>query len=344
MLAVSFGFASLSFGATIIVDNNSNRPINVTSSLQVALDSAEAGDVIQVIPSATSYGSGTVKNPVTIVGVGHYVDTQDGLVSRVAQLTFQNSAGGSIVNGLKAGNFTLNSSFDGLEVKNSSFGNVSMYSGVKNILVHNCIMTGSIEEILTSQSNHSKITISNNIIVPVGGRAFRLDGNTSEVVISNNVFKGSSSKYLGYELNNCIVTNNVFVGGIRPDIQLSGTGNSFSNNVSFSSVAFPSGTNSSTNNLTSTDPLFVNEGGTSFDYGDDYHLQSGSPAENFGSDGNDAGLYGGMYPWPTITNVDAGFQNGTVPDLPRVTEMNVRNASVPETGQLEVDVVGEVQQ
>lgn len=341
LLTVFVAAALVSNAATIIVDNNATKPTNVIDNLQTALDSAQAGDIIQIIPSVTSYGNGTVITPVTIVGVGHFVDTQDGLISQVGHLNIEATAGGTVVDGLKTGNLNLYASLDGLTVRNSYAGSLAMQTGVTNVLVYNCILIGQIGEAGYSPTSISNITISNNIINT--SYVFAFDNLSSNILIANNVIKGPAGGQFGYDLNNSVITNNIITGGILLG-GASTNNNSFSNNISNSAEAFPTGTNSSSNNLTNTDPLFVALGAASFAYSDDYRLQAGSPAIGFGSDGNDAGIYGGMYPWPTIINAAPGYQNGTVPDLPRVTGMNVRNASVPETGQLEVEVVGEVHQ
>ena len=68
------------------------------------------------------------------------------------------------------------------------------------------------------------------------------------------------------------------------------------------------------------------EGGA-LSYSYDFHLQTGSPAVNAGTDGTDIGIYGGMLP----------FEVGANPYFPQMMEITLPSgSSVPAGGTLNV--------
>ena len=75
----------------------------------------------------------------------------------------------------------------------------------------------------------------------------------------------------------------------------------------------------------------------------DFHLQSGSPAEGLGSDGTDAGIYGGGSPFHDGEGGDL-FRYYPMPnDVPQMISMDILNYSVPSNGTLNVNFNARVQ-
>jgi len=91
---VLFCFGSNSYCQTIwIVDNNFNAPTgpNIFGSLQAAIDTASAGDIIHVQPSPISYGGGTIDRQLTIQGIGFNLDKDIPLQSPVGNILLTNN-------------------------------------------------------------------------------------------------------------------------------------------------------------------------------------------------------------------------------------------------------------
>ena len=93
-----------------------------------------------------------------------------------------------------------------------------------------------------------------------------------------------------------------------------------------------------TNNVDS-DPMFVDYpvDGAEFSIEHDYNLQAGSPGIDAGVNGEDLGIYDGMYPFPA--KLDAR------PKGPVVTEINpVGSPSVPAGGTIEFQFKSAIEQ
>jgi len=65
-------------------------------------------------------------------------------------------------------------------------------------------------------------------------------------------------------------------------------------------------------------------------YFDDYRLQPGSAAANYGTDGKDVGIYGGTSP------ID--YPLAGEPPVPQIKSMTINNNVVPPGGTLNVNV------
>jgi len=198
------------------------------------------------------------------------------------------------------------SEIDGMEIRDCRIaGNAIFYSVFRNSLIRNNLIQGDID-IRTTTTNSS---IANNILY--GGIDVDADGST--VTILNNNFIGATGSETAFNGNlmNVMVTNNIFYGS-TPSIS---TGGSFSNNFRFNTFSnnivyatgddtMPptggtSGTDNNGMNNIIANPNFVN-GALSNTWSTlyDFTLQAGSPALNAGSDGTDIGISGGTYPFP----------------------------------------------
>jgi len=122
-----------------------------------------------------------------------------------------------------------------------------------------------------------------------------INGNTT---IENNVFlKNTYSEYV-ITSNSAEILNNIFLttsqGG---NWLLTGTGNTCSNNLFLTSNPIPTGNIvvNSVLNVT-TDSLFINQTGNTYNILHNYHLKSICHGKNAGTDGTDIGLYGTATP------------------------------------------------
>jgi hypothetical protein len=104
------------------------------------------------------------------------------------------------------------------------------------------------------------------------------------------------------------------------------------------------GANSGSGNLVGTNPQFVNvPNNNTYDATYNYRLQSSSPGKApFSTDGTDAGIYGGSYPFPQGGDPGSGFDTSPMPPIPQVTAVNIQNATIAPNGTLNVQVQGKV--
>jgi hypothetical protein len=183
----------------------------------------------------------------------------------------------------------------------------------------------------------NNITVRNNVFNGViynfypgsGGNNIYFDNNL--FLVNGYVFT-ASNRYLQFR-------NNIFY---RADPNSSISSSSFDNNIIYQAYSttnsFPtSNSNTSTNNLNNTDPLFVNfpSAGDYYSYNYNFNLQSSSPAKNAGSDGKDIGLTGGS----------GYFQKWGIPNIPQVNQFSITspaNATVAPGGTLQISVLSTI--
>jgi hypothetical protein len=180
----------------------------------------------------------------------------------------------------------------------SSNGVPSIYS--TSFMLSESIITGQIS--LYSMSNSM---LSNNIIQY---NIISSDNNTFQ----NNIFLKQTSIISNSDNN--IFANNVF-SNTDGNILLSANGNIFENNI-FTTPSPTLGTNAiDINNYKSVvlATVYVDQTGFVFDYIHDYHLQTAAATTYLGKDGNQVGIYGGLFP----------YKDGAVPLNPHIQFKNI---------------------
>jgi len=309
--------------AKIITVNNSILSAGQYSDLQLAINAAATGDTLYVHASPTTYGNATMAKRLTIFGAGYYnPKTQNQWYTTIGTLTLDSlvnstSASGSSFQGLRMGylqtasgkaiqnviidrtyvSSTLYITGRGWTLKNSVIANLYINNN-ENILITNNIMDNFYN------SNKATVVIDHNII-------FNSYSGISFAIITNNVFYYANVSYLQY-ITNSTFNNNIGVfttAAIFPPATSSGSGNI---------IIDPEFEGTSANNLNTASIFLVN-----------LRLKSSSPGKNYGTDGSDVGIYGGMYPMPNLTGE---------PRLPQITEFNIQNAVVPKDGTIKVQV------
>jgi len=165
-----------------------------------------------------------------------------------------------------------------------------------------------------------------------------------DAIIRNNIFasndqgrKSFSSLSSVFATNAVQIHNNIFYKNSPSGIASDGIGGTFNflanaeykNNIAYLTTdGFPANSSSSGNLI--TNPLFENYPalGAAFSFEYDYRLQPVSPGINYGIDGKDVGMWGGIAP------VNAGFE----PPIPRIYQLSVSNATVPPGGTIQLTI------
>ncbi|WP_373517143.1 hypothetical protein [Pricia sp.] len=286
-------FQFMSAQSTITVDNTPGSNAQF-SDLQIAIASAQSGDIIYIQPSEVSYGDILVDKPLTLTGFAHSGEKQ----TLIRDIRFGEAASNCKFSGLRITNqFRVQLNDESVTLTNMVIENCRidgsmsfLQGGVDNMIIRGCVIwsLGGISSvnhytntlitdcIITNNiwvSNHQSTTIKNNLFLtgsmrPIGNDA----GNSGTLTVQNNIIYISSSSTIDRNHMDVIYENSlIYNRGSGNALPLQGTGN-----------------------LTNLDPLFVEDNDNiAFEATlDDYHLQTGSVAIGAGVDGEDIGLYG----------------------------------------------------
>jgi len=313
---------------------------NGQSSFYASFDSLNAhiqtGDTIYFPGGGVNIGNWYINKKLCIFGVGHNPDST--LATGRSYIT------GNIY--LKTG--ADNTFIQGLYLTgNIMFGTNSSDQVLNNIVISRNSLNAiylSFDGSTTTTSSY--ISIRENIIRGDG----IYGGYAGNVTITNNIIHGN----VGY-FNNMLFTNNIHMNGYYCgngpysyinnstfqnnilSFQYSNcngnywmsncSSNYYANNTFNQGWGLPSDSNTGSGNWSSLDPssILVSQSGVSFDYTQDYHLQS--PTTYLGTDGLQIGIYGGNFP----------FKTGSVPQNPHIVSKTIQQ-STNTSGNLNINV------
>ena len=253
------------------VNNNIGASANF-NDLQVAVNTVPANSILLVHGSAITYGNITVRKPLSIIGTGYFIGsnqapyTQANLgTSKLYRLTLDAGSNGSLVSGLTIDNW--------LVVDSTSNVTVS-----RNFINH---------------GSYSTISYSTNVQFIQNYSNANLEMHYSTVTITNNIFYNNS--YLNHNYTTTTISNNILINSATSASSTicggCGAALTATNNVSSDSTF--RGTNNAVLNAGIT-TIFsqYNNSNTSFD--SKYILTSGSPALGAGTGNTDAGIFAGI--------------------------------------------------
>jgi hypothetical protein len=336
-LIVSFCVFQLN-AAVHTVSNDPNQPAQ-WNDLQMACDSANAGDTIYIQGTATDYCTGQptgqihIKKKLHLIGAGikpqnNYLYGYESYISSLYldTVAFISGASGTIIEGLR---FTLSGGgYNGLKDiiirRNRIYTSWGTGYPSSNLLVVNNIIHGN-----TSFHQATNVIFMNNICLS----SIQYCGNT--VIVSNNLFLLNNGGVFSTGVSGATITNNIFYYS-----QTTGANYcNLSNNLGFGlSTTVLNGTNTGSGNLNADPQFMFLYSTTDHSYNDQnkYVLKSTSLGKNAGTDGTDIGIYGGQYPWPASAIPD--FINCITPQVPVVEELIIQNSSVPANGNLNFSI------
>ncbi|MBO6792293.1 MAG: hypothetical protein JJ895_00190 [Balneolaceae bacterium] len=290
---------------TLIVDNTGSAPNgdHVYSDLQEAIDAAEEGDIIHVMPSSISYGDLNIdglKN-LSFVGIGMHPYLNNNLETNVSEL------GDLII--LDGENLF----FSGLKISSVFVGSNSNDSKIPTNILFNQTNLGqaSIVDASTLSINNSfsgqlaitgqveQIYVNNSIIK---GR----QGDINNTNFTNNILTNTEDFWSNTQvIRNCVFENNIFwhITALFNFGRSNSSNSIYRNNYSLFDL--PNyGTNISENNITSVDgEIFVDIridedffGGWQSYWNTEIQAEE---LKNAGTDGTDIGPSGGNEPYRT---------------------------------------------
>ncbi|HWY99407.1 MAG TPA: hypothetical protein VNY36_09995 [Bacteroidia bacterium] len=346
ILSISlFVFGSLS--AHVITVSNNAVSAGHFSNLQIAIDSANAGDTVYVMGSPTaysSYGEATFNNSniyittrITLIGAGYNVTgTQNNWVSYInGYIYIDSTAFTTQLSGTKILGMDVNGSINQAGI-GGAISNIDIERTYVNgwiyVFGHNWNIINNNVYGVQPQYN-ANVFIQNNFLYTVEY------SNQTSVVISNNNFVINGGNAF-YTVSNALIANNIFFY-VNPIPNT--TSCVFSNNLSFNSsaIALPPAGNTGSGDINPatlgvvgfTDATITNYASQSTVWNYNWKFKAASPGHNGGTDGTDIGVYGGAYPYPNMSGATR---------IPQMTLMNV-GAIVPVGGTVPVNFKARVQ-
>jgi hypothetical protein len=274
-----------------------------------AHDAAAFGDTIYVHGSNFSYGDIFIVKQLVIIGTGHNPNKQSPLVSSFGTIGIHTSNAQLI-------GLTFNALQTGLGASNGAIKKCRILGALQSALD----ISGSfwlIEGNIFDQQSYSVLSIDfnfsdghivqHNIFANLAQGIYGIVGGTPSYIL-NNVFLGDQVLFFpAFErVANAIIRNNIFYGKNPVDSSDPCTNCTIEKNITFNCADnnfYPIATFGPLN-LIGVDPLFTNTTGIPtnlFLYTYDFKLQPTSPGRNYGSDGTDVGVFGGVGELFTMT-------------------------------------------
>jgi len=290
--------------------------------LQDAYTAAANGDTIYL--PGTTFNALTIAKRLVIYGTGHYPDSTIATgISIINGFSFNAGSDNSVLEGVEiAGNLNNNSwevKVDSITIsKCHIMGSIQLYSSYFDNTHPKCVNWKIKQSVIDGSidcSDASTIQISNNIISGSIGDLFESG------LIANNIFLYYNN-WLFSSVNSSLIQNNIILD------------NDFLNTCQFNTIQYnifvntpTMGTNTAQNNYSpvTQSTIFVNQSGNSFNYSQNYHLQS--PATYPGNDNTQVGIYGGLYP----------YKEGAVPFNPHIISKAIPQ-STDGSGNLNINI------
>jgi len=274
-----------------------NPTANIYSNLQDAHDAAYNGDTLMIEGSPDSYTGLNCTKRLVIKGPGYYLDENPGISANklavfvYGEIVFNAGSNGSLIMGIRSG-YSFIIYDDNITVRRCNIG-YSVYLGnSENITLSECIFFSEGSNTYFSGSIVTNLVVTNCIMT---GSVNLQDGSTG--VFLNNIF---SNDYItiptGFDMKNNILfttgKDNVNLP-LLPDPDVS-------YNVSISDHF---GTSNHNKANASEGTLFLGALTESTD--GKWQLKTGSPAIGAGEGGIDCGAFGGPQPY-ILSGLPAG--------------------------------------
>ncbi|WP_353780206.1 hypothetical protein [Winogradskyella sp. 3972H.M.0a.05] len=329
-----------------IVDNNQGSGAQYTS-VQAAINAADPNDIIYIQPSPNNYGDLQMTKPLKIYGIAHNPELNAGQNARVNNILFRYAdASGSRISGLRiAGVYLDNTTYNnhGVVITNNRIVNINGNSSTGR--ANDAVISGNFFYHDSSRAidnyNSQNWIISNNTFTRQStywgyDLFYRLNNTTllnNNIILSRQNGDGNQSIQLFNACSGTQITNNIFIFTGNSVVNMNLGSNSalnFQNNLTYSyNSTFDS--LSGANNLDNTDPQFVafNPSFSLNSPNQDFHIQGGSAAEDAGTDGNDLGVFNGVYPFSL---------RGYPTDLPYLEDFVIYNNIISAGTPLSINI------
>lgn len=347
LFSIAFIIAISTQSQTVhVVDNNQGSGAAYTS-VQAAINDASEGDIIYIQPSPNNYGDIQMTKSLSIYGMGYNPQLNGGVAAQVNNILFRYAdASGSKISGLYINGIYLdNTNFNNHDVVITNNRLTSIDGNSSTSRANNAIITGNFFYHSSTRAiynnNCQNWVISNNTFSRPNGwwdyeLIYSMNSSTifnNNIILSRQTGDSNQSVELFRECYGTQISNNIFIftGTSVTNFNLgSNSGLNFQNNLTYSYNTTMDAL-SGTNNLDNTDPQFVsfNPNISLNSTSNDYHIQTGSQAENAGTDGNDLGVFNGNFPYDN---------RGYPTELPYLTDFVIYNNIISAGTPLNVNI------
>ncbi len=292
-----------------------------------AVNFAKVGDFIYLSGGVYSF-SNPISKGVNIIGAGHYPDSTlaTGFTTINTDIIIAKGAHNLYLEGLF---ITGNISFKTLErsdnvvIKRCNVNNITFNGGhfaqfaadsthCNNVKIIHNVIRGSMDF-----GGAQNPTVSGNIIN--GGFSYVTHG----AMFENNIMLYSGNGHIMEDMRDATFKNNIFKAAYDLTYPgyacYNGPCGSWNNTLLNNIFTSDSATVKIYNGMSVTvqkckygvnlNSLFVKQSGSAFNYNDDYHIKTSSPAYNAGTDGKNPGIYGSDNP----------YKEGAVPINPHIS-------------------------
>ena len=320
------------YGTILTVSNNAAYPAQF-ASVTAGIAAASDGDTIYIYPSYYNENV-TMGKKLILIGAGLNPQRPSKTGTYIQNFTINSiAANGSVLMGIgfvtpvnanvaAVSNLIISDCYMGANGGSADFAG-------SNILIENCYIKCNLRFVTYNVSN---IIIQNCVFD--GGIALRPG---IPAIIRNNIFAGSDPNNKAFQDEqygeawspSVSIENNIFFKTNPIGDRGASDACTFKNNIYWQTLN-PTPANVLSSGNVNADPQFVNypAGGSAFSFNYDYHLKTGSPGINYGTDGKDVGMWGGPVP------INAGFE----PPIPRIYDLKAANATVPVGGTLQLTI------
>lgn len=308
------------------------------STLQAAYNASANGDTILLEGTDMAYQITNFdmwwSKALTVIGIGFNPSKQ---VPRKTTIMITNGSGG----------FPIGPGGSGSQFYGITFTpNVVMTGTVNNVVFSDCRFALSFS---SQDYTCTGFVFTNCIFDNDNAVSLYLAGNGGSYLITNCVLDGwidGNNSNISSTIDHCLFLVTTAVGGpiyrctnatIKNSILMNHTAwvnassnCNFLNNIQWLNVAMPPAGNTGSGNLSNSNPNFVNYTlGSYYNLTWDFHLQAGSAAIAFATDGTDGGVHGGF------SNFS---EHGEPLIVPIIQAMNINNTTVAPNGTLNVQI------
>lgn len=290
--------------------------IHPTTDIQSVINNSFPNDTIY-LPGGFFPGILTIDWELHFIGTGHHPDSTLATSRTVIDgyIIFTPDAAGSSLAGVVINTDFVTVQCNDVLIERNVLKSVRLNSDVDEGII---IKENIIREL---NGNYAENVIVSNNIFPFASSDATQNNLTK---FKNIIFKNNLVFYTNYStftnIENSIFENNFFEAS-STTLNYSGANNSdclFLNNIFTGNASFINSTNSGANNIPSQTFNFTfvdvpDNISISAIYDYDFHLRSTSPGNDAGADGQDIGIYGGLFPW----------KEGSLPSNPHIAEKNI---------------------
>ncbi len=293
------------------------RTVNNNGGAQfIAIDAAvlasSPGDTVYVCGSATAYvPATTVKNNITFIGTGFFPQKQNPVKSTITSGLFNIGNNNKLIGLVINSNLAYANGTTDLTVERCYGENSISGSGVlTNFTMNNCVW----KDILFNGNNVTNALITHSVFYFTGSTSvpFVNWGTPGNVLVDYCTFiqptGGASNVLFNPPVSGFTFNNNVFFNSWPHNTA------SYTYNYNMAAIAVVG----STNIASTAWPFQETQGNVTgaFNYFWNLNVLSSSPAHNASADGNDMGIYGGIFPFqsdgePAIPQIDVMTTTGT---------------------------------